>query len=200
VSELDRFVGRVVALRADLGDGERLVAEVKEELVPLLQRSWLPPQLLDEQAQIPVRYLLHRSDAVTVFAILSPPGFVSSIHDHGSWGVVGQVTGVEREVVYEMHAEAEVGGPGLVGLRQTTSTELAAGDIVAIVPPHRDLHEVRTLGSTPSLSIHAFGRDPLQGGFAYFEPRLYEPFRYSGLWDNEPPGALPGEDGHPPHG
>lgn len=177
----------VTVLRSELHHSAEFVEKIKELFLPLVDRSWLPPELFQERCEAPLRYLLHRSDAVTIFAIASPPGFVSTIHDHGSWGVVGQVMGVEREVTYELAHEESGPVRELVGLSEKASTELTQGDVVAIVPPDRDVHHVATLGTTVSVSLHAFGRDPLSAGFIYFEPRLYAPLRHSGRYDNEPP-------------
>jgi predicted metal-dependent enzyme (double-stranded beta helix superfamily) len=196
---IEQFVQRVSLLRAQLDERPQLVEKVKDELLPLLDPSWLPPELLEQPRCAPLRYLLHRSAVVTVFAIASPPGFVSSIHDHGTWGVVGQVMGVEREVVYEFAQERSKAVGELVGLTEKGSAELTAGDIVGVVPPTRDVHHVATLGNSPSVSLHAFARDPMRAGFVYFAPRLYAPMRYSGRYDNESPLERVADDRGSPH-
>lgn len=188
MGDLGEFIDQVRACRAGAKSVETLVEGVKRALAPLLDPGALPPDLFQEALLDPVRLLLHRSEVVTVFAIASPPGFASKVHDHGGWGVVGQVSGVETEDVYRARTgEVEVEGENrrLIGLEHLSSARLHPGDLVCIVPPDRDIHEVRTSLSGPSVSLHAFVRDPLSHGFSYFEPRLYATHFYTGRYDDE---------------
>lgn len=189
MTELAQFVKKVSECRSKIDVVDELVKQVETALEPLLDRALLPSALFNDPTGDPLHLLLHRSEVVTVFAISSPPGFVSRIHDHGSWGVVGQVSGVETEYAYRLRNDAApqvASDTSMVGLTEVSSSQLSAGDIIAIVPPHRDIHEVRTSDAGPSVSLHAFVRDPVSNGFRYFEPRLYATHGYTGLYDNEP--------------
>lgn len=189
MNDLTGFVEKVRSCRAEINRVEELVEHVKTALVPLLDPALLPSALFDDSTRGPLRLLLHRSEVVTVFAIASPAGFVSRVHDHGCWGVVGQVSGIETEDVYRLNQQEVVSDKedgGLVDLQELASSHLRAGEVVSIVPPDRDIHEVRTSMDGPSVTLHAFARDPVSHGFKYFQPRLYATHRYSGIYDNEP--------------
>jgi len=188
VGDVAEFVDQVRRYRAGADSVEALVENVKGALAPLLDPRALPSALFQEPLRDPVRLLLHRSEVLTVFAIASPAGFVSKVHDHGAWGVVGQVSGVETEDVYRARTgDVAMAGENrpLVGLEHVSSARLLPGELVSIVPPDRDIHEVRTSLAGPSVSLHAFVRDPLSHGFNFFEPRLYATHLYTGKYDDE---------------
>lgn len=177
---LRSFAAHVGESRALGLEGERLLERVLATFRPLLTKSILPPVLLEEGSTI-IRYLLLRSESITVFAIASPPGIVSAVHDHGSWGLVGQVQGEEIETRYRRDRTDE----GLWRLQPTGRHRLRSGDITRIVPPDRDVHDVITVSAMPSISVHAFGRDPVKEGFTCFSPELFGSREFRGLYDNE---------------
>jgi predicted metal-dependent enzyme (double-stranded beta helix superfamily) len=168
---------------AELRRGRLSPAEVLERtraaLVPLLDEAYLPPvAAIAQQPGMP--WLLHESLAVTIFVMSGAPGYLSSVHDHGSWGMVGQVSGEEVETRYRQ----EQGPDGLVRLGLVERCRMRPGDIVTILPPDRDIHQVATLGATRSVTVHAFAHDILAHGFAVFEPTLYTPGVYQGSYAN----------------
>lgn len=187
MNELEELVRTVSRLRRESRHPDEILDKVRMLFSSLLNPAVLPPPLLDLQLRSPLRFLLRRTEALTVFAIASPPGFVSSVHDHGSWGLVGQVIGEEIESLYQ---QKDTTG-SMVRLELISTSSLRPGELVTILPPARDLHQVTTISSEPSVSLHAFARDPVQEGFNWFDPRWYEPEMYRGQYDNEevPPGG-----------
>lgn len=185
MSQLERFVQHVRCLRSDYDDPALVLAEASAPFESILDPALLPLALIRSGSRV-VRYLLHASEAVTIFAIASPSGYRSEVHDHGSWGLVGQVIGKETERVYRQ----VVGFDDFVSLELVSTRRLRPGDVTAIAPPERDIHQVATVGTSPSVTIHAFANDPVHSGFTCFEPRLYEPRLYAlrlyrGSYDNE---------------
>lgn len=179
---LGEFTALVASLRNAGASAAELVDGARDAFAGLLTPGVVPDALLDADRTTVARHLVHRSPAVTVFVIASPPGFVSDVHDHGTWGFVGQVAGEEVETVYR----ADGPGPdGLVGLEPVARRRLRAGQVVAICPPEGDFHRVATLGRSPSVTLHAFADDVVHRGFATFEPRRYAPRIYTGTYDNE---------------
>ncbi len=158
-----------------------VLTEAQALFSQLLRPDILPKAMLDPELKVPLRYLLRRRQSLTLFAIASPPGFISSVHDHGSCGLVGQISGEELESLYEQNECKD----DLVRLRLTSERVLRPKDVVSIIPPDRDLHQVTTVSPKPSLSLHAFMRDPLQQGFTWFEPQWFLPTAYRGSYDNE---------------
>lgn len=182
---LKDFALRVAEVRARHREFEDVLREVTPFFRDLLHAELLPAPLLHPTQHSVLRYILYRSEAVTVFAMASPRGFSSPIHDHGSWGLVGQVVGEELETTFRSApADRE-----LFDLQPSERRRMRPGDVVEIVPPHRDLHRVTAVSERPSVTLHAFARDPVHEGFTYFEPQLYRPVTYQGSYDNEDPSA-----------
>ena len=79
------------------------------------------------------------------------------IHDHLAWGLIGVYRGVQDETVYrrlddgrdESRATLEV------ARRQTVKH----GQFYTLLPPLDDIHYVKTVSDTPSISIHLLAND-----------------------------------------
>lgn len=174
------FVDWIADLRRQGHEPQALLEQAQPVFLELLTPATIPAAVWERGDHQAVRHLLHRSETLTVFAIASPPGSASDIHDHGSWGLVGQVAGEEIERTYH----AEPASDGLVRLLCTASHRLQPGAVATIQPPARDLHQVETVGAQPSITLHAFARDPVEG-FTYYQPELYTALTYRGAYDNE---------------
>lgn len=74
------------------------------------------------------------------------PGQSTRIHDHVSWGAVGIVAGIERETMFD------------ADLNHLGHTDCQAGEVTWFTPPG-DLHQVRNVANTTSVSIHVYGAD-----------------------------------------
>lgn len=186
LQEFDRFATRIAELRSRGLGTERLLAEAEAPFRGLLRPELLPPDLHADR-QTGARHLLHRSDAVTIFAMASAPGSVSDVHDHGTWGLVGQVVGEEVERLFTSERTT---GEGVV-LTRVSSRHLKPGEITTVLPPGRDIHQVVNVGNGPSVSLHAFAHDLVHHGFTVFTPAFYAPMIYTGQWDNEASSAHP---------
>lgn len=183
MGELETFAADIADLRSTGDSPERILAKAEDPFRGLLRSELLPPALRSPNRPGAGRYVLHRSDAVTIFAMVSRPGSVSAVHDHGAWGLVGQVSGQEVEHLYTTEDEDLVGDG--IRLERVTSHHLKPGDVTTILPPGRDIHQVITVSSEPSVSLHAFAHDLVHRGFTVFAPAVYEPLHYTGHWDNE---------------
>ncbi|AFY34853.1 hypothetical protein [Calothrix sp. PCC 7507] len=130
----------------------------------LAQKGWLA----EEYAQInPAsgmgggigQWLLFRSHdrSLTVFSLVIPPGSQTPVHDHLAWGLIGLYQGNQEEIVYRRvdHGHAE----GHAELEVVEERSLKPGDIYRLLPPHGDIHAVKTISQIPSVSIHVLGND-----------------------------------------
>ena len=98
------------------------------------------------------QWLLFRAAdrSLTLFALVVPSGSATPIHDHLAWGLVGLYRGTQDEEVYaERDGRAE----------PATRRQLRTGDFYALLPPHEDIHRVRTTSPEPSVSIHLLTND-----------------------------------------
>ena len=98
------------------------------------------------------QWLLFRSGdgALSLFALVVPPGAETPVHDHLAWGLVGLYRGTQDEEIY---AEQE----GRLELAERRA--LVPGDFYALLPPANDIHRVRTTSAETSVSIHLLTND-----------------------------------------
>ncbi len=98
------------------------------------------------------QWLLYRAadGSLSLFSLVVPPGAQTPIHDHLAWGLVGLYRGTQDEEIY-----ATVGG----ALELVERRSLAPGDFYALIPPHDDIHRVRTTSAETSVSIHLLTND-----------------------------------------
>jgi len=180
MTELESFAALVADLRADEATPAELLAESVGPFRRLLGSPLLESIGETAAAAGGTRLLLHRSEAVTVFAMSSDPGTATDIHDHGTWGLVGQLMGAEVEHLYHISED----GPS-VTLSLDSSRSLRPGEVTTILPPDRDIHQVVNVGAGASVTVHAFAHDILEHGFTIFEPGPVSLLHYRGHWDNE---------------
>ena len=98
------------------------------------------------------QWLLSRADdgSLSLFSLVVPPAAETPIHDHLAWGLVGLYRGTQDEEIYARRA-------GRLELVERRSLE--PGDFYALIPPHDDIHRVRTTSDEPSVSIHLLTND-----------------------------------------
>jgi len=139
----------------------RLVQEPKDTVLaiePLLRRlvthsGWLQEKYRRTIPSKPyAQYLLYRPAdyAFSVVSFVWNPGQGSPIHDHGTWGVIGQYEGEEEESRFRIvHDRLE--RIGVVVARP--------GDVGHVYPPSRDIHQIVNRTAKPTVSIHIYGGD-----------------------------------------
>ena len=169
------FLVDVPEIRALIDDTRRLMREISETparveaLRPafatlLAADGWLPkaygePDLKSGMGGGIGQYALYRAEdgSLCLFSLVIPAGSETPIHDHLAWGLIGVYRGVQDETVYrrlddgrdESKASLEV------ARRQTVQP----GQFYTLLPPLDDIHYVRTVSDTPSISIHLLAND-----------------------------------------
>jgi 3-mercaptopropionate dioxygenase len=125
---------------------------------PLLRRLVAEPDWLEEKycRAIPskayAQYLLHRpaDHTFSVVSFVWNPGQGSPIHDHCTWGVIGQYQGEEEESRFRI-IDTRLERIGVVVARP--------GDVSHVYPPSRDIHQINNRSTSPTISIHIYGGD-----------------------------------------
>ena len=92
--------------------------------------------------------VIHRSDDLTVLGLAVPAGFVSPIHDHTIWAVVGIYAGDEDNVFYRRDDD---------GVSETGRAVLASGEVLALPPDA--VHRIANSGDDTMLALHVYGGD-----------------------------------------
>jgi 3-mercaptopropionate dioxygenase len=98
------------------------------------------------------QWLLYRSQdgSLSLFSLVVPPGAETPVHDHLAWGLVGLYRGTQDEDIFRT---------GNGSLELVESRGLRAGDFYTLIPPHDDIHRVRTTSAETSVSIHLLTND-----------------------------------------
>lgn len=78
-------------------------------------------------------------------------GQITPIHDHGVWGVVGIVSGIEREESFRP------GGEGANGLVVGPVEDFTPGDVTVCCTTDQDVHRVSSGSGAPCVGIHVYG-------------------------------------------
>jgi predicted metal-dependent enzyme (double-stranded beta helix superfamily) len=159
------FVSQVLEWTVTQPARERLVEALKPAFVDLLAtEDWLPEEFARPFSASGMgggigQYLLYRrSDrTVTLHAAVFPAGVASPVHDHLAWGLVGLYRGEQEEEVYRRIDDGQT--PGRAVLELVERRRLKPGDFYTLLPPEGDIHRVRTISKTPSISIHLLGND-----------------------------------------
>ena len=123
----------------------------------LADPDWLPAAFQADASESGMgegigQWLLYRAGdgSLSLFSLVVPAGSQTPIHDHLAWGLVGLYRGTQDEEIY-----AEGGGV----LELVEHRSLRPGDFYALIPPHDDIHRVRTTSAETSVSLHLLTND-----------------------------------------
>jgi 3-mercaptopropionate dioxygenase len=159
VAELVDAVGAVL----DRGVSEEASIEA---MWPAMERFLERAGDLPDDARQPDAYggaighLLH-ADAEERFHVLSvvfPPGTSSGTHEHGCWGIIGYVGGLDEETRYR-RVDGGDGDDGCV-LDEVERVVHEPGTISRLLPPNEMHHRVRNPGDVDGVSVHVLCKLP----------------------------------------
>jgi predicted metal-dependent enzyme (double-stranded beta helix superfamily) len=125
------------------------------------------------------QYALYRAEdgSLCLFSLVVPVGAATPVHDHLAWGLVGIYRGRQDETVYRRLDDGS--DPARADLKIAKQQELGPGEFYALLPPADDIHYVKTISDTPSVSIHLLANDTACVWRHRFEPSTgaVTPFR-----------------------
>lgn len=178
VEEATRLMG------APLSNAERVEA-LKPAFEALLGADdWLPEALAtpDETSGMGGgigQYALYRAEdgSLCLFSLVVPSGAMTPVHDHLAWGLVGIYRGRQDETVYRRLDDGS--DPAQAKLEVAVRQTLGRGECYALLPPEGDIHYVKTVSETPSVSIHLLANDTACVWRHRFDPQTGQvtPFR-----------------------
>lgn len=165
VPEIRSLIDETQRLTHQIADTPTRVEALRPAFAKLLAAdAWLPkeygePDLKSGMGGGIGQYALYRAEdgSLCLFSLVIPAGAQTPIHDHLAWGLIGVYRGIQDETVYrrlddgadEAHATLEV------ARRQT----VRRGEFYTLLPPQDDIHYVKTVSDTPSISIHLLAND-----------------------------------------
>lgn len=147
---------------ADLADR---VDALKPAFAQLLAADgWLPERFAqpDEKSRMGDgigQYALYRAEdgSLCLFSLVVPADASTPVHDHLAWGLVGVYRGEQDETVYRRLDDGS--DPARAQLEIAKRQALKPGDFYPLIPPTDDIHYVRTISKTSSISIHLLAND-----------------------------------------
>ena len=162
-------------IRALIDETRRLTAAMPDEVArvdalrPAFARllaadGWLPESCAqpDDKSRMGGgigQYALYRAEdgSLCLFSLVVPAGAATPVHDHLAWGLVGIYRGRQDETVYRRLDDGA--DPARADLEVAKRQDLGRGDFYALLPPTDDIHYVKTISDTPSISIHLLAND-----------------------------------------
>jgi 3-mercaptopropionate dioxygenase len=152
-------------LTSDIADTKQRVDALRPAFAKLLaSNDWLPkeygePDLKSGMGGGIGQYALYRAEdgSLCLFSLVIPPGSQTPIHDHLAWGLIGVYRGVQDETVYRRTDDGRDESKATLEIaRQQT---VKHGEFYTLLPPLDDIHYVKTVSDTPSISIHLLAND-----------------------------------------
>jgi predicted metal-dependent enzyme (double-stranded beta helix superfamily) len=169
------FIVDVPEIRELIDETRRLSREIRghaarvDALRPAFSRllaadGWLPDEFARPDTASGMgggigQYALYRDEASTLclFSLVVPPGSSTPVHDHLAWGLVGVYRGTQLDTTY---ARLDDGiDQTRATLRVSNEQTVQAGQFYTLLPPEGDIHYVKTVSDTPSVSIHLLAND-----------------------------------------
>ena len=152
------FVGVVRHAIAAASSPEAACDAIRPDFAELLaDQAWLPDELAEAVPGSGMgggigQWLLYRAgdESLSLFSLVVPSGSATPVHDHLAWGLVGLYRGEQDEEIYAREGDE---------LLLVERRGLHPGDFYALVPPHDDIHRVRTTSPQTSVSIHLLTND-----------------------------------------
>lgn len=162
-------------IRALVDETRRLTAEIPntaarvEQLRPafgklLASDHWLPKQYGEPDLESGMgggigQYALYRAEdgSLCLFSLVIPAGAETPIHDHLAWGLIGVYRGQQSETVYRRLDDGA--NEALARLEVARRQTVTQGQFYTLLPPLDDIHYVKTVSDTASVSIHLLAND-----------------------------------------
>jgi 3-mercaptopropionate dioxygenase len=186
------FVAKVQEINNKLNRLSETLNEIEPYFTQLLsQKGWLPEKFAEPNPDSQMgggigQWLLYRSQdrSLSVFSLVIPPASTTPVHDHLAWGLIGLYKGEQEETVYrrvdngsrEARADLEV----------VEERQLQPGNFYHLLPPEGDIHAVKTISETVSVSIHVLGNDTGCIWRHQFHPELHSVKSFRSGYSNAP--------------
>jgi len=138
----------------------------------ILEKMLFDRQYLDGQrASIwPNEITLYRSPdkSFVALAYFWEAHAADNIHDHGSWGIVGELINPSIERKFRRLDDGKTDGYAV--LEETSARVLSQGDTTFVLPLDKGIHQMENLTDQIAVSINVYGRIIRKGYAQYFYP------------------------------
>ncbi|MBX9253208.1 cupin [Desmonostoc muscorum CCALA 125] len=154
-----RFLTEVEDVLNSVEDESSCLPEIRMLVRRLFVNSyWVRSQHLEPSPKTGTSVLLLYDELgfpLTVQTVTFAPGTRSTIHNHGTWGVVAVLKGQERNTFWQRTHSSESQDK----IQSTGEITLFPGDIISFTPDA--IHCVEALGDEPTVTFNIYGEtDP----------------------------------------
>lgn len=141
-------------------DGEQ---DIIEQILPLVEwmaqraEAWLPSHRFEigNQREFGMNPL-YEDEILSICAVTWPPGGYVALHRHNGWEILAPIFGCARHSIWKRTEGASP--PEHAGAERVSEITLRSGEAAVIMPGEN--HGLETVGPTPCLTLHVYGRDP----------------------------------------
>lgn len=154
LQEFVREAQRIV----DRGDGaERTIAAISRPLERIISRADCLTDLPERDDPSPDEgFMIHRSDNLTINAVVWAPESGAPIHNHNGWAMEGVISGVELNRNFDRTDDGS--RPWFATLEERDPTRVEAGQTTYLPEPPADIHAVE-IRHGKTVAIHVYGLD-----------------------------------------
>ncbi len=158
---LYRFLTEVEDVLNNAEDESNKLPEIRMLVRRLMVNSyWVQSQYLQPAVETGTSVLLLYDELgfpLTVQTVTFAPGTISTIHNHGTWGVVAVLKGQEKNTIWRRTHSRESENK----IETTGEITLFPGDIISFTPDA--IHSVQAVGDEPTVTFNIYGEtDPKQ--------------------------------------
>jgi 3-mercaptopropionate dioxygenase len=186
------LVGATEEARATIRDVEARVRALRPAFADLLAADdWLPDHYAQPDLESGMgggigQYALYRArdGSLCLFSLVIPPGVSTPVHDHLAWGVIGVYRGRQHETIY--HRLDDGRDADRARLEVAREQVVGTGELYTLVPPTDDIHYVKTLSDSPSVSIHLLANDTACVWRHRFDPAMGTVAAFRSGYSNAP--------------
>jgi predicted metal-dependent enzyme (double-stranded beta helix superfamily) len=149
----------------------------------ILEKIVFDRQYLDQQRVSiwPNEITLYRSPdrSFVVLAYFWEARATDVIHDHGSWGIIGELIQPSLERKFRRLDDGQT--DGFAELEEISSRVIAPGDTTFVLPLDDGIHQMVNLADNVAVSVNVYGRILRKGYVQFFHPgeksvsRIYPP-------------------------
>ncbi|MFN0181228.1 MAG: hypothetical protein ACKVZ0_20670 [Gemmatimonadales bacterium] len=163
--EIRELIEETRRLAAEISSDAERVQALRPAFSKLLGTDgWLPEKYASPDYQSGMgggigQYALYRAEdgSLTLFSLVIPAGAATPVHDHLAWGLVGVYRGEHQETIYTRLDDGSL--EGRADLAVSRRLHVTRGEFYTLVPPTDDIHYVKTVSDTASVSLHLLAND-----------------------------------------
>jgi predicted metal-dependent enzyme (double-stranded beta helix superfamily) len=160
-----RFLTEVEDILHDVEDETNHLPEIRMLVRRLIVNSyWVQSRYLEPCSKTGISVVLLYDELgfpFTVQTVTFAPGTRSTIHNHGTWGVVAVLKGEERNTFWQRSPNLEFHDK----IERTGELTLFPGDIISFTPDA--IHSVEAVGDEPTVTFNIYGETLMRERFEF---------------------------------